>query len=548
MEQTTFAQTEGKRFSCPGCGGGLRYDIASEKMKCDHCGGFSEVEALPSGSSKDDTMEVAEFRCPQCGAAVYSSETSVTSFCSFCGSDVVLTAKLARTKRPSLIVPFRVTREQCEESFRRHLGSFRLVPEAFKSAETISHFRAVYVPFWSYRVHAEGPIQLKGTKSYTRGKTRYDETYDLTVDAAVDQRRILYDASTVFEDETAAMLRHTADNAKVFREAYLSGFYAQAADVPPEAYYREAAATAVRIFLEKFKSESGMDTIECKEKAGFFGLPEPAFSQELVMLPVWLLAHRQGDRVVYTAVNGCTGEVVCDVPVGLGRVAGVAVTLGIAIFALLYMFLTLKPGPLLAICAVLALITQYRFSAMHRLIYNRKTRAYEPDFENGQRVYIGPAQMLLGVNRTTGDKVKDSLGVLAKTLLPVAGVILVTVGARGFVRIISSLRDINFDMVRAVGTFAPLTTFVVTVMMLIHIARRAAKPDGGPWQPGLVSFLACAAGMLCLLTGQVEDILYYACAAAMLLAAIWELILVIRAHNEYASRPVPYFDGKEARQ
>ena len=34
-------------------------------------------------------------------------------------------------------------------------------------------------------------------------------------------------------------------------------------------------------------------------------------------------------------------------------------------------------------------------------------------------------------------------------------------------------------------------------------------------------------------------------AAAMLLATIIELVIMNRAHNEYASRPVPFFDGKE---
>ena len=35
--------------------------------------------------------------------------------------------------------------------------------------------------------------------------------------------------------------------------------------------------------------------------------------------------------------------------------------------------------------------------------------------------------------------------------------------------------------------------------------------------------------------------LYFAAAAAMLLAAAWELVTITRAHNEYASRPVPFF-------
>ena len=27
-----------RRFGCPGCGGGLFYDIESARMKCDRCG------------------------------------------------------------------------------------------------------------------------------------------------------------------------------------------------------------------------------------------------------------------------------------------------------------------------------------------------------------------------------------------------------------------------------------------------------------------------------------------------------------------------------
>ena len=39
--------------------------------------------------------------------------------------------------------------------------------------------------------------------------------------------------------------------------------------------------------------------------------------------------------------------------------------------------------------------------------------------------------------------------------------------------------------------------------------------------------------------------IYYACAAAMLLASLVELVMINRSHNEYASRPVPFFEGKE---
>ena len=36
MEETV--RTDGKRFGCPGCGGGLRYDIAQGRLRCESCG------------------------------------------------------------------------------------------------------------------------------------------------------------------------------------------------------------------------------------------------------------------------------------------------------------------------------------------------------------------------------------------------------------------------------------------------------------------------------------------------------------------------------
>ena len=53
------------------------------------------------------------------------------------------------------------------------------------------------------------------------------------------------------------------------------------------------------------------------------------------------------------------------------------------------------------------------------------------------------------------------------------------------------------------------------------------------------------AGLFALATKQPEDLVYYGCALAMLAAAIIELVILNRSHNEYASRPVPFFGGEE---
>ena len=540
--------TVSRRFGCPSCGGGLRYDIASGKMICDRCGGLTALRDLPP-EPEDDTLEVTEFHCPQCGAAVYSTDTEVTSFCSFCGSDVVLTGKLTRTARPADILPFQVTREDCEAAYRQHLKKYLLAPADLKKAETISHFRPVYVPFWSYEVDAEGPARLEGKKSYVSGDYRYDETYDLSMDAVIRQKGILYDASSAFEDETAAMLKHTAEGARPFHPAYLSGFYAQAADVSAETYHAEAAASAVRMFMDTVREENEMDSVEMKgDVSDSFGLPNARYRERLIMLPVWLLAHRQGSRVVYTAVNGQSGEVVCDVPVSAGKVTGVIAGLAAVIFLLLSRLLTLKPETLTAVCALLSVITQFQFSGGQRMLFLRRTRAGEPDFAGENRTFVGPAQALLRHNKnggltSSGRSSAAEKGAKAGRLLLVPCVFLIFLLAETLPQLLSaSSAALSGGSGRRMISLVIL--FVCLVIMIIHSARPKTRKESGPSWPRLISCAACAAAFLCLLSGQFEDVYYYACAAAMLLSSAVELIMINRAHNEYASRPVPFF-GKE---
>ena len=529
-----------RRFGCPSCGGGLRYDIDSGKMRCDMCGGLTALADLPE-EEKEETLEVTEYHCPQCGAAVYSTDTEVTSFCSFCGSDVVLTGKLGRTKRPARIVPFKVNREACEAAYRTRLKKYQLAPADLKKAETISHFRPVYVPFWSYAVEAEGPAHLEGKKSYTRGDTRYDETYDLSMDAEIRQSGILYDASETFEDETAALLKHTVSEAEIFHPAYLSGFYAQGADVPAETYEQEAAAAAIRLFIEKVKKETGMDSVELKGRVSEnFGLPNARFREELVMMPVWLLAHRQGDRVVYTAVNGRTGDVVCDVLVSSSRIIGVTASIAAVIFLVLQKFLTLKPDWLMLLCAVLALIIQYQFSGAQKRLFNRRTRAFEPDFTGKEREFAGPAQSMLKKGKgslAVGGKKTKTGDILWIVLLVAAGLVY------GFLRSDLSVSELMTSRTQRIAVTIGMAAAVV--VMIIHSVRRLRKEDSGPSWPRLISCAACLAGLIALLAGQVEDMIFYICSVAMLIASLIELLSINRAHNEYASRPVPFFGEGE---
>ena len=61
-------------YRCSGCGAGMRYDISSQKMKCDYCGYSCTVDShlqLQKEAMRDD-YEVTLFSCPQCGGGGHS--------------------------------------------------------------------------------------------------------------------------------------------------------------------------------------------------------------------------------------------------------------------------------------------------------------------------------------------------------------------------------------------------------------------------------------------------------------------------------------------
>lgn len=547
------SSSSGKRFSCPNCGGGLKYDIRAKSMVCSQCGSQAALAHLDDGPDSGETMEVMEYHCPQCGAMVYSSDTSATGFCSFCGSDVILSGRLGHTRRPAAIVPFSVTREECEQRYRERLRHYRLMPAELESEETISHFRPVYVPFWSYHVQSEGPAELTGVKTYTEEGYKYTEDYKLSMDAEINQDGILYDASTAFEDETAAMLQHMAYQAVPFHSAYLCGFYAQTADVPPETYEEEAAATAARLFMDWVKEKNEMDSVEITGDIHHsFGLPNARFEKKLVMLPVWLLAHRQGQRVVYTAVNGYDGKVVCDVPVSSGKIALLTGIMTLVLFLLLNTLVTLKPDLLMLLCGLLLLIVQILFTGAQTVLNNRRTRAFEPDFSGERPVFKGPAQALLKMKegsvaidqKAPGQHPVKAWLKKGSTRLLLQFILFLAI-ANGFpFRFLNAFQSGNIYNSTA---WLPECMLILLVIMVIYtIVTVVKKKNSGPLLPRLLSCIACGAGVLFLYLRQTEDLLYYGCTAAMLLAAIWELLSITRAHNEYASRPVPFFQEEHA--
>ncbi len=548
MEEQYFTAKEGVRIGCPGCGGSLRFDIAKQAMSCSQCGSEYAPERFRDEQQDEGWMETRSFRCPQCGAEIYTAgDTEATGNCLFCGSSVVFTSRLARFRRPEKLIPFRVTREQCEEIYRKHLKKYLLIPASLKQQETVSGFQPVYVPFWQYKLYCEGnSSSFLGYQSYTLGHYRYDEKYALRARIRAKDESALYDASKAFEDETSDRLAFSPEGTVPFRSCYLSGFYAEGADVEAETYQADVKATAALRVMQALKEKSPLnhtkyvDTSEDAESD--FGLPNASWSAGQVMMPVWLLTSRSGDRVLYTVINGATGEIVCDPPVHTGRAAAVMLLIAAALFVLFQFTLNLRAPLLAALCAMLSAAFQFVIVNVTARQREREERTGDPGGTSKKESALRADDFMARAKRSArfyaqrfGKKDKERAKKARASLNNGKWILLFIVLAIIFL--------VNMDV--HTGTRVESILTVISLFLLI-LNLFSKQPDRTQNALRIAAIAVGAVLMILLITEQFEDWMYYACAIVHLGLALAGMTLTNLDHNRYVSRPVPFFGGKEA--
>lgn len=76
----------------------------------------------------------------------------------------------------------------------------------------------------------------------------------------------------------------------------------------------------------------------------------------VVMLPVWFLSYKKGNRIAYATVNGQNGTAFSDVPVDYRKFFLGTLILFVLLFVLLNLFCVIRPTVLILIAAFLAVL------------------------------------------------------------------------------------------------------------------------------------------------------------------------------------------------
>lgn len=315
-------------YKCLNCGGALKFDPTSEKMYCEYCVSYFEMdeleqktenspsvaEELASGSealaedgvADDDYMECNIYRCSSCGGELMVNGLESSTFCAYCGQPTIVFDRVSKELKPEYIVPFSVTKEEAVQAIRHKLNEGKFVPDEIKNFET-ERIRGIYIPYWLCDMDYEDIQSLTGTVGSGKNKkTRY-----YLRGAKTSFTNITLDASKRLSDETSQRLEpYNTDVLEPFHSGYLSGYYADRYDVSDHEIKGLAMVRAKKLFDQeviKTVKADNVTILDCKPK---FYIKDMTY----VLLPAWFLTFRYEDEPYTFLVNGQSKKVVGGVP------------------------------------------------------------------------------------------------------------------------------------------------------------------------------------------------------------------------------------------
>lgn len=497
---------------CTGCGADLRFDPTLQQLKCDSCGSQMDVSAHAETLAKEDKYDdVVEYLCPQCGGSIFTTDSTAATFCSYCGSSVVLEHRITDFQKPDGLVPFVISQEEAEAAYLAKIKKAPFAPTPLKKDKRIEKIRGIYMPYKILRYQATGQGELKSIRSYTSGSYDVRETYRDS-GWVESNARLVHDGLSEFSDVISkGILPYKFDKKRAYNAAYLSGFYADKADINVDdidALRRDEVSSEVR---DSWTKKIATGTVAEVNKEPFMKLA----TTETYMCPVWFISNTQPNgSVSYGAVNGQTGTVAAEIPIDKKKFLGIGLIFSIVAYLLLLLTgVSFTPHMAIGIIGVLAILASI---ILH---------------EEAEDLYVHNCEM---DGKSVPERIVKSKPSSAKSALWIFAIFPAMIA----ISLLSS-------MFGAVGIIALLLIVWVVVKRFILMKFKFWRnllgkdyliPKGATvryiWKP----IVAAVFAFVIYLINPVEDLVQYSSAALVFAVTLWSYLDIISVHNQVASR------------
>ncbi len=312
---------------CRNCAGPLTFDPTKQKLVCGHCGSeFAPEEFTQSekeylldkqaeaaenvyGDDAKDMMDCYVYQCHSCGGEIIINGTEASTRCIYCGNSNVVFSRIARHKRPQLIIPFKLTKEEAVAEVRKRFKKGMFIPREIKNFK-VDNVRGIYIPYWIVDCDHKASVVIQGQVS--SGKHTRTVFYGRA--GRMSLKRLPLDASKMLSDESSARLEpYNLGAIKPFDEDYLLGFYSNISDIT----YGDLRSAANMRASEYFNQYAIADVKGASGKKVCQQAHVTAINYDnlnYAMFPAWFVTYYYKGQHNTILVNGQSGKIVCGVP------------------------------------------------------------------------------------------------------------------------------------------------------------------------------------------------------------------------------------------
>lgn len=334
---------------CPMCTAKIDFNPVNQMWDCKYCGGKFTLEEMQQHSNASSEVvnivsnnpinneNIDVYRCKNCGAEIIADQTTTATFCVYCGSTAILKDRIEQGKLPNYIIPFKNVKEDAIKAFKSITNGKPLAPRCFKNIKNIQKITGVYIPFWAYDFEVSGPVEFSCTdiKRWSEGQNSYKQidSYLVKKSGKFEFKKVLADASSRFPNDLMDSLEPFDYEQLVdYNHAYLSGFLAEKYDVLDDVGLNRASSrtndTAVSLIANSIRHQY--------KKVTNNQLSVINRNTYYVLLPVWMVNIKYRNKNYTFAMNGQTGKIVGDIPIGIKETIKWAIGIFIVLFVLGY--------------------------------------------------------------------------------------------------------------------------------------------------------------------------------------------------------------------
>lgn len=311
---------------CPSCSAVLKFNPHTQNWTCEYCRSTFNLEQIEEYEKKSGKVlekenhnkkEIDVYICNNCGAEIIADENTSTTSCVYCKNTAILKDKLQGEFNPNYVIPFRTTKDDAINAFKK-LGKGKvLMPKEFNNKNNINEMSGIYIPFWLYDYDAEGRVNADCERitTWTSGNYRYTktDTYLATREGSMSFEHVPVDGSKRFENDIMNSIEpFDYKDLKEFNYSYLSGFLSEKYDVTKEDASKDAIVRAKNSFIEQMENDiHGYNTVTPTTNSINLSNSKSYY----VLLPVWMLNIKYKDKIYTFAMNGQTGKLIGNIPI-----------------------------------------------------------------------------------------------------------------------------------------------------------------------------------------------------------------------------------------